>query len=237
MIPKIIHYCWFGHNEKPRLAKKCIASWKKICPDYQVIEWNENNFNVDKYPYAKFCYDTKKWAFLSDFVRLVVFYENGGIYFDTDVEVIKLLDDLLKYESFYGFEDVDYVATGLGFGAEKNSKTVKAIMDEYLNMLPNEHGEYEIIGCPHLNTKALIPFGLIVNGECQSIDGGEVFSREYFNPFDDSTGKLNLTNNSFTINHYGKSWMSKKERIRSKLTRPLHRIFGTKVFDKLRKRS
>ena len=93
MIPKKIHYCWFGRGEKPKLARKCIESWKRYCPDFEIIEWNEDNFDVTKYAYSKYCFDNKKWAFLSDFVRLIVIYENGGIYFDTDVEVIKSLDN------------------------------------------------------------------------------------------------------------------------------------------------
>ena len=119
MIPKKIHYCWFGGAEKPKLAQKCIASWKKLCPDYEFIEWNENSFDVDQYAYTKYCYGAKKWAFLSDFVRLIAVYENGGIYFDTDVELVKQPDDLLNYEAFFGFENDDFVATGLGFGAER----------------------------------------------------------------------------------------------------------------------
>lgn len=235
MIPKTIHYCWFGHNEKPKLANKCIESWREFCPDYKIVEWNEDNFDICQYPYAQYCYDTKRWAFLSDFVRLVVVYENGGIYFDTDVEVIKPIDVFLQYQSFYGFEDDEFVATGLGFGAEKYSKTVKSILDEYLSMTPKPDGSFEIIGCPHLNTSGLLPFGLIVNGKRQSIEGAEIFSPEYFNPFDDSKGILKLTNNTYCINHYGKSWMSKRERVRSKLTRPLHRLFGTNAFHSLKK--
>lgn len=98
MIPRIIHYCWFGRNEKPKLAQKCITSWQKFCPDYKIIEWTEDNFNIDAYPYARFCYQNKKWAFLSDFVRLIVVAEYGGIYFDTDVELLKKPDELLQYK-------------------------------------------------------------------------------------------------------------------------------------------
>ena len=235
MIPKIIHYCWFGRGEKPKLAQKCIESWKKFCPDYELIEWNEDNFDVSKYPYAQYCLDTKRWAFLSDFVRLVAVYERGGVYFDTDVEVIRPIDDLLSYPSFYGFENDDFVATGLGFGAEKHSKTVRSVLDLYLAMIPDESGAFRMIGCPHLNTEGLLPFGLVLNGKRQSIDGAEIFSEEYFNPFDDATGRLYVTENTYTINHYGKSWMKKGTRLRSRLTRPLHRMFGTDAFQFLKK--
>ena len=118
MIPKKIHYCWFGRGEKPKLAKKCLKSWSKYCPDYEIVEWNEDNFDVEQYPYAKFCLQNKKWAFLSDFARLVIVHEHGGIYFDTDVELVRSPDSLLSYEAFYGFENDQNVATGLGFGAQ-----------------------------------------------------------------------------------------------------------------------
>lgn len=94
MIPKIIHYCWFGRNDKPKSVLKCIESWKRICPDYEIIEWNEDNFDVFQTPYLSFCYKEKKWPFLSDLVRLMIIYNYGGIYFDTDVELLKRPDEL-----------------------------------------------------------------------------------------------------------------------------------------------
>ena len=105
MIPKKIHYCWFGGNEKPKSVKKCIDSWKKFCPDYEIIEWNESNFNIYENGYTKLCCENKRWAFLSDYARLKVIYDNGGIYFDTDVEVVKSFDDLLDCDAFFGFEN------------------------------------------------------------------------------------------------------------------------------------
>ena len=118
LIPKIIHYCWFGEGDKPRLANRCIASWKRICPDYTIIEWNETNFDLDQHPYLRWCHDQRKWAFLSDFARLLIVWQNGGIYFDTDVELLRRPDELLGCEAFYGFENHANVATGLGFGAQ-----------------------------------------------------------------------------------------------------------------------
>ena len=118
MIPKIIHYCWFGYGPKPKLAEKCIRSWKKYCPDYQIIEWNENNFDISACPlYVRQAYEARKWAFVTDYVRLKVIYENGGIYMDTDVELKKNLDNLLPYNAYFGFENYWVIATGLGFGA------------------------------------------------------------------------------------------------------------------------
>ena len=233
MIPKKIHYCWFGRNPKPKLAEKCIRSWKKYCLDYEIIEWNEDNFDVDKYPYAKYCLDNQKYAFLSDFVRLVVVAEQGGLYFDTDVEVIRKLDDLLNYKAFYGFENNEYVASGLGFGAEKGQVTVLKMLDEY-NGLKKEDNTFELKGCPILNTNALVKLGLQQNGKEQEVAGAHVFPADYFNPFEDATGLLNSTKNTHSINWYAKSWMSKRKIFRSKLTRPLHRLLGVDFFRKVK---
>ena len=229
MIPKKIHYCWFGKNPKPKLAEKCIASWKRYCPDYEIIEWNEDNFDVDKYPYAKYCLENKKYACMSDFVRLVVIAEHGGIYFDTDVELIRNPDQLLENEAFYGFENNEYVASGLGFGAEKNQITVLKMLEEYKS-LEEENGAFMFKGCPVLNTDALIKLGLRRNGIEQEVAGAHIFPAEYFNPFEDATGILKLTDNTFSIHWFAKSWMSKRKIIRSKLTRPLHRLLGADFF-------
>lgn len=232
MIPKIVHYCWFGRGEKPRLAKKCIASWKKLLPDYVIMEWNEENFDIRKYPYAQFCLDNKKYAFLSDFVRLVVVYENGGIYFDTDVELVRRPDLLLDSGAFYGFENNNNINTGLGFGAIKGHASVLAMMHEYSQLQPDSNGSYPIIGCPKLNTQALLPFGLKLTGEEQLLGDIHILSKEYLAPYDDPTGCLKKTKKTISIHWYGKSWMSKKSIIRSYLTKPFHRLFGVDVFRK-----
>lgn len=235
MIPKIIHYCWFGRNEKPRLAKKCIASWEKNCPDFKIIEWNEDNFNIEEYPYAKYCYENKKWAFLSDFVRLIVVYEHGGVYFDTDVEVIKSFQELLRYDAFYGFENDSNIATGLGFGAIQNHKTVDAMIQKYNELKPDREGNYPLVVCPALNTEALIPMGLKLNGQFQNLEGAAMLPVDYLNPYDDPTGRLNKTENTVSIHWYSKSWMDKKTILRSTLTKPFHRVFGNDCFAWLKK--
>lgn len=234
MIEKKIHFCWFGGEKKPKKAIKCIESWKKYCPDYEFIEWNENSFDIDRYPYAKYCYENRKYAFLSDFVRLAAVYEHGGIYFDTDVELLRSPDELLCYEAFFGFETDDFVATGLGFGAEKGHEAVKAMLDEYLRLSPDENGEYPIAGCPKLNTAALVPLGLKPNGKRQNVAGAEILPPDYLNPYDDPTGRLNITGNTLSIHWYSKSWLSKGAVLRSTLTKPFHRIFGKDCFEKFR---
>lgn len=235
MIPKKIHYCWFGRGEKPRLAGKCIASWEKYCPDYEIIEWNEDNFPVGDYPYAKYCLENKKWAFLSDFVRLAVVRKYGGIYFDTDVELLRSPDELLKYDAFYGFENDNNVNTGLGFGAAADHPTVAAMEEKYLERDPEPDGSFIMIGCPKLNTEALIPFGLILDGKRQTVAGAEILPSDVLNPFDDHTGRMNRTDNTVSVHWYSKSALDKKIILRSKLTRPLHRIFGEHCFDWIKK--
>lgn len=230
MIPKTIHYCWFGRGEKPKLAQKCIASWRKYCRGYEIVEWNEDNFDFSVHPYAQFCYAQKKWAFLSDYIRLVVVEQHGGIYFDTDVELLRSPDHLLANAAFYGFENRDHIASGLGFGAEAHHSTIKAMLDQYLQLKPNENGVYPIIGCPILNTQALLPLGLELNGQKQTVAGAEIYPTEYFNPYESTTGRLNKTPNTVSVHWYSGSWMSKGTILRSKFTRPLHRLFGENCF-------
>lgn len=227
MIPKKIHYCWFGRGEKPKLAQKCIASWKKYCPDYEIIEWNEDNFDINSNAYTKMCYDQKKYAFLTDYLRLLVINEHGGIYFDTDVEVVRNFDDLLDCGAFFGFETNEFVNTGEGFGAEAGNEIVKQMIKEYDQLLDGKH---EMIGCPRLNTDALLKFGLVQNGKKQTVANSIVYPAEYFNPYNDCIGKLSKTQNTYSIHWYGKSWMDSKQRLKSKITRFFHRIFGKNCF-------
>ena len=234
MIPKIIHYCWFGRGEKPKLAQKCIASWKEFCPDYEIIEWNEDNFPLDSHPYTKYCYAQKKWAFLSDYVRLWAVAQYGGVYFDTDVEVIKPIDSLLENDAFYGFESASYVNTGQGFGSTAAHETVAAMLREY-DKQAAEDGMVTVIGCPTLNTRALIPLGLVLNGEKQTVSGATILPTEYLNPLNDDTGVLNITDQTHSIHWYAKSALDKKAILRSKLTRPFHRLFGTGCFQKIKR--
>jgi len=172
MIPKTIHYCWFGRNPKPKLAEKCIASWKKYCPDWEIVEWNEDNFDVMQNGYTRKCIREKKYAFLSDYVRLVVVEKHGGIYLDTDVELIKPLDDLLQHSAFFGFETPEFVATGLGFGSVAHGEAVRSMLAEYDVLLDGMH---DPIGCPYLNTLALEKLGLRKSGELQTVADAVIY--------------------------------------------------------------
>ncbi len=236
MIPKKIHYCWFGGGKKPAAVLKCIASWKKICPDYEIVEWNEENFDVRQTLYLRYCYENKKWAFLSDLARLIIVYEQGGLYFDTDVELVQRPDDLLNNGAFYGFETSNYVATGLGFGAEKHHATVQSMIELYDQMMPDPAGKFELVSCPQLNTEALLLYGLQRNGEMQQLGDTRILPMEYMNPYDDPTGVLNCTKNTISIHWYSKSWLSRGAILRSKITKPFHRIFGNDCFRWLKRK-
>lgn len=232
MIPKKIHYCWFGGKPKPKLVERCINSWKKFCPDYEIIEWNENNFDVNLNAYTRMCHEEKKYAFLSDYVRLLVIEEHGGIYFDTDVEVLKPFDELLSHQAFYCFETAQYVATGLGFGSVAHGRSVKALLMEYDDLLSGEKG---VVGCPRLNTVALQKLGLKQDGSTQRVADATILSSEYMNPFDPATGILKKTENTFSVHWYSAAWISPWGRMRVRLMRPLHRIFGVDAFRRFRR--
>ena len=232
MIPKKIHYCWFGGNPKPKLAEKCIASWKRYCPDWEIIEWNESNFDVHQNGYTSMCIEQKKYAFLSDYVRLKVVAEHGGVYFDTDVEVIKSLDPLLENEAFFGFETPEYVASGLGFGSVAHGTAVEAMLREYDPLLDGTQG---VRGCPVLNTAAMEKLGLVKDGSLQTVAGAVILPPDRLNPYESSTGRLNKTKNTYSIHWYNASWMSPWGKLRAAITRPLHRIFGEGCFKWLKK--
>lgn len=230
MIPKKIHYCWFGGKELPELAQKCIASWEKYCPQWEIIRWDESNFDFSRYPFAEYCFKNRKWAFLSDIARLVAVYEQGGVYLDTDVELVRALDPLCEHEAYYGFQQADMVNTGHGFGSEAGHETVKAMLDVYLELQPDEQGNYPLIPCPELNTIPLVERGLVLSGQHQCIHGAQVYPVEYFNPYEYTTGRMRKTKNTYTIHWFNQSWISPGQRLRAKLTQPFHRIFGVDCF-------
>lgn len=235
MIPKKIHYCWFGKTPKPKLYTRCIESWHRFCPDYEITEWNEDNFDCGQHPYLQWCYDHQKWAFLSDFARLLILKEHGGIYLDADVEMIRRPDQLLEHEAFLGFENETWLNTGLGFGCTQGHPITDILLQPYLDMKPAADGSYRPIPCPRVNTDALLPYGLKQDGSMQQVCGAAILPVEYLNPLDDETGRLRKTGNTFSIHRFGKSWMNKKTILRSRLTRPIHRLFGVDALRRFRR--
>ena len=206
-IPKTIHYCWFGGKPLPDLAQKCIVSWKKFCPDYEIKEWNESNFNLDVYPYAREAYDHKKFAFVTDVVRLYVLYHYGGIYMDTDVELLKNIDDFLQHEGFSGFESTTKIPTGLMASTQHNA-LIKEWLEEYNGLhFIKDDGTLDLTTNVIRITNICLKHGFIPNGELQSVDGFEFFPTEYFCPKDLATGEINLTENTYSIHHFDASWL------------------------------
>lgn len=220
MIPKTIHYCWFGGNKKPTLFKKCYKSWEKYCPDYEIIEWNEGNFDISSCPlYVRQAYEAKKWAFVTDYVRLKVIYDNGGIYFDTDVELKKNPDFLLDNKAFFGFENGGNVATGLGFGAEKGTEILQEMMQDYDNIpFIKEDGSFDTMPCPERNTKVFLKHGLVKVDKTQLLDNGIlVLQTVILNPMNFETGQVKITEETVAIHWYSASWHTKQESRKRKM--------------------
>ena len=243
MIPKKIHYCWFGRNPLPESALKCIASWRKFLPDYEIIEWNEDNFDINSIPYTAQAYAAKKYAFVSDYARFKILYEHGGLYFDTDVEVIKPFEDILARGPFMGFEvnpnsnrPFGAVAAGLGIGAEKGMGLYEAVLDYYSNLnFLQPDGSYNISDAVvNITTRELVKFGLTDKPGIQSVADITIYPMDYFNPLDDATGRLNKTENTHSIHWFTKTWLDVSP-LRQKISRLIHRCFGVDFFSKIRR--
>lgn len=203
---KIIHYCWFGNTSLPDSAKRCIRSWKKFFPDYEIKEWNEKNFDVNCNRYVSEAYDNKKYAFVSDYARLKIIYDEGGVYFDTDVEVIKRFPDELLDSGFFGLED-GKIATGLGFCAKRNDAIIKALMDDYEKIGFINDGKMDLTSCVDRNTLAIKALKYDIKPFFK-IGNITVCPEEFFNPMDYKTGKMTITNNTYSIHHYDATWTS-----------------------------
>ena len=242
MIPKIIHYCWFGRNPLPESALKCIASWRKFFPDYEIKEWNEDNFDVNMIQYTKEAYEAKKYAFVSDYARFWILYKYGGIYFDTDVEVIKTMDDIVERGPFMGIEvpsengTYPKVAPGLGLGVTQAHPLYKVLLEMYETLrFKNEDGTLNQKTIVIYNSEVLRENGLNPTNELQEVAGVWIYPDDYFNPLDSLTGRLELTENTRSIHWYMGSWSDKGQLYRW-LSRMFHRLFGTRLSKLMRKR-
>ncbi len=232
MIPKVIHYCWFGNNPLPFEVKKCINSWKKICPDYEIRRWDETNFDVYQNDFIKSAYGSKAWAFVSDYARLKIVYDEGGIYLDTDVELKKSLDELRKNEGFFAIQqEGHYCNTGLGFGAKKENEIVKTMLDLYDDLIYSEENKFSI-ACPYLNTKALEKYGYSYSDDVIVIHNNLVLPPRFMDSIAPGKNKENLLcNDTVSIHHYSASWMDDKTVRRRKIIR----IIGEKRIYKIKK--
>ncbi len=248
MIPKKIHYCWFGGNPLPKLAKKCIKSWKKYCPDYEIIRWDESNFDISNAPlYVQQAYNAKKWAFVTDYVRLCAMVTYGGIYMDTDVEVIRSLDCFLEHKAFSGFEDEVHIQTGI-MACEKDFSLFKEFLDYYKDaVFINQDGTYNLTTNVIVMTDIVGKYGLRRDGTYQIVGDMALYPKEYFCPL-----YFNSTENTYTIHWFAGSWLPKestewgeqtrslrekaerRDKIRYFPNRVLRKLIGDEKVDKLK---
>lgn len=236
MIPKIIHYCWFGGNQLDFKSKKCIESWRKFCPDFEIKEWNESNYDVKKNNYMHQAYQAKKWGFVPDYARLDIIHEFGGIYLDTDVEIIRPLDELLFQKGFCGIENgSDCIALGLGFGAEQKDPTIKLLRDSYEDLSFMKNGNIDLTPAPIINEETLKELYVKKKGAITKCGTLTVYPSEYFCPINRQTGKLEKTKNTYSIHHYAASWENKNNIFRGNIYRFINRCFGKRIADYARK--
>lgn len=230
MIPKKIHYCWFGRGKMPELALKCIASWKKNLPDYEIKEWNEDNFDLDLYPFTREAYDNRKYAFVTDVVRLYALYTEGGIYMDTDVEVLKNLDKFLNLPAFSGFEDDIHVPTGI-MASEKGGEWAKWQLEYYNGrhfILPD--GNLDLTTNVVIISNSMAERGFKLQNSLQDLNGIiTIFPKDYFCPKSYEDGKIYLTKNSYVIHHFAGSWVSTYTKNINRLVK----IIGKKNLERL----
>ena len=217
MIPKKIHYCWFGRGKMPELALKCIASWKKYLPEYEIKEWNEDNFDLDLYPYVREAYDSRKFAFVTDVVRLYALYHEGGIYMDTDVEVLKPLDSLLQYDAVSGFESEAQIPTGL-MACRDGHPFFKELLDEYNDIhFKREDGSLDTTTNVKRITAHCLKHGFVPNNQFQTVNGFTLLPKDYLCPKDYSTKRIYLTHNTLCIHHFNGSWESPQRQYQGRL--------------------
>lgn len=243
MIPKVIHYCWFGRNPLPQLAIKCIASWKKYLPDYEIKEWNEDNFDVNMIPYTKEAYEAKKYAFVSDYARFWILYNYGGLYFDTDVEVIKPMEDIIARGPFMGCEEdasdtsVASVAPGLGLGVNLGLGLYKVMLDLYATLrFINPNGTYNQKTVVAYTTEVLRKYGLKNYSGIQECAGVWIYPKDYFCPLNYRTKIMNITDNTYSIHHYTASWITPTQKVYKILERLLGKSIAQSISRILKKR-
>lgn len=244
MIPKVIHYCWFGGNPLPEVAVKCINSWKKYFPDYEIKEWNETNFNLNCCEYVKEAFSAKKWAFVSDYARFWILYNYGGLYFDTDVEVIKDMKNIIINGPFMGCELSDMTNTdfnvginpGLGIGAYPKMDIYKEILESYDNAhFINSDGSYNFETTVDRTTSIFKLYGFNDCNCVSNIKEINIYPPEYFCPLNYATGDLYLTKNSYSIHWYDASWLDKRMKTRRLRVEKIHRLFKGKIGNRLSK--
>lgn len=244
MIPKVIHYCWFGRNPLPEYAKRCIESWKRYCPEYKIKEWNESNFPMDCCAYVKEACKVGKWAFVSDYARFWILYREGGLYFDTDVELVKAIDDLIADGPFMGRETVlsdvgstmsGKIAPGLGLAAVPGIDIYKKILDSYVDdyyirMDGTENKKTIVVRTTEIFEKYGFDW---LNKDIQKIEGIHIYPSDFFCPICYATGAIKMTENTRSIHHYAETWKTPEELQMKKIMQCFDKRFGRRLGGKL----
>lgn len=243
MIPQVIHYCWFGRNPLPPLAVKCIESWRKYFPDYEIKEWNEDNFDVNIVPYTREAYEARKYAFVSDYARFYILYHHGGLYFDTDVEVIRSMEDIVGRGAFMGCENEAgqgagatalAVAPGLGLGCSPGLGLYAEILGLYAGLhFKRPDGGMNLKTVVEYTTELLVGKGLKNTGEIQCVAEVWIYPKEYFCPMDYYTSQINITQNTCSIHHYAASWLTWRVRMIDGCIKMMAKIIGLERTRKL----
>ncbi|MBR1460567.1 hypothetical protein IJ596_02890 [bacterium] len=219
LIPKKIHYMWLGKKMIPDSLKKCIESWKRYCPDYEIIEWNEDNYDVSKHPYMEEAYEAGDYGFVPDYARLDILYTHGGIYMDTDEELFRSLDTLLYQEAFCGVEKWQDISFGACAGSIPGHPMVKKFLDarESLHFI-NSDGSFNRNTCGFYDTPTALNNGYMINGKCQTIGGLNIYGYDYFVPYDYMTGVCNKTKNTYSVHWYSGGWLDDMTRRANRVT-------------------
>ena len=221
MIPKTIHYCWFGGNPLPAEAEAYIEGWKKYCPDYQIMAWNEDTFDVTSVPYVQEAYENGKWAFVTDYVRLYALYYYGGIYMDTDVEVIKPLDRFLTDDAFSGFESKNAVPTGI-MASRPGQPAIKDLLDAYTGRhFVDEDGDMDMSTNVEAITDYFVSQGMRMDNTKQTVNGFTMYPSDFFCPKNSRTLEITITENTYTIHHFAGTWVGSETKFRKRIKKIL----------------
>lgn len=237
-IPKIIHYCWVGGKPKPQSVQYCIESWKRCCPDYEIKEWNESNYDFTKNEYMRQAYEAKKWGFVPDYARLDIVYKYGGIYLDTDVEMLRSFDELLEQDGFMGFENTGdgeyFVNCGQGFGATPHHEVIRKARDLYDTIsFFNNDGTPNLLASPYFTTQSLREFGLIQENRDQQLSGITIYASDVLCPKNFRTGKIKKTPRTVSIHHFTASWVDEKIKDEMAHQQKIHNTFGMTLGNKV----
>ena len=232
MIPKLIHYFWFGFSPKPEIVVKCIESWKKFLPDFKIIEWNESNYDINKCMYMAEAYKSKKWAFVTDYARFDILYKYGGIYFDTDVEIIRTFPgEYFEKTAFTGVESNNYISPGLVLASEKGNEFLRQVLDIYNKEHFIVNGKENLKTVNIFTTELLQEKGFVLDGTYQEIDGVCIYPSEYFCGFNLDIHEPEITDKTICIHHYAATW--KKNTIKKKIQKIIKKYLGINFYKHL----